>query len=82
MDTATEAQTLTTYFWVLTVQVAQQRGGVTAFVTTKGTVAPISGDTRESLFVKIRDYVADQLVANGHPRAHDVLFYSLEPNQL
>lgn len=78
----TQTDTTTTYFWAITVQPAQKVPGAVALVTLRGTVTALPDDTQISLFDKIGEHVANDLERNGHPRGHNVLFYSLEPNQL
>ncbi|MFF8910628.1 hypothetical protein [Streptomyces olivaceoviridis] len=71
-----------TYFWVMTVQIAQRIPGAVAMATFNGTVGAAPGETRQDLFTKVRDYVTQQLERDGHPSGHNVLFYSLDTNKL
>lgn len=75
-DTATEM------FWIATVQPAQQRVGEIATFTFKGVYTPQPGSTRRDAFNSIREYISGHLTRIGQPASHNVLFYSLEPNQL
>ncbi|GAA3152962.1 hypothetical protein ACFQ0X_43730 [Streptomyces rectiviolaceus] len=81
-NTARNAPALTDYFWAITVQPAQTLPGATALITLNGTIGAGPNDTRQSLFTKIREYVSNDLRRNGQPEGHNVLFYTLEPNQL
>lgn len=82
-ETTTPAQdTATEMFWIATVQPSQQRVGEVATFTFKGTFTPLPGQTRQDAFSAIRDYISGQLTRIGQPAGHNVLFYSLEPNQL
>jgi hypothetical protein len=72
----------TTYFWAATVQPAQRTPGAVAVVTLRGTVTALPTDTQMSLFDRIRDHITNDLQNNGLPGGHNVLFYTLQPNQL
>lgn len=72
----------TTFFWVLTAKAAQRQAGIEVLATFEGKVDPVLGDTRQSLFCKIREFVAGELERSGQPGGHGVLFFSLEPNEI
>ncbi len=80
--TAPAQATATELFWIATVQPAQKMAGVVGLFTFKGAFTPQAGDTRRDAFNSIRTYISDQLVRAGQPADHNVIFYSLEPNQL
>lgn len=80
--TAPDQATATEMFWVACVQPAQQKAGVVALFTFKGTFVPLPSDTRRDAFNGIRAYIAEELTKAGQPADHNVLFFSLEPNQL
>lgn len=72
----------TSYCLIMTVQPAQRDRGVTALATFSRVIDVPAGMTRGQLFDDACEYVAGQLRDKGLPGGHNVLFYSLEPNDL
>jgi hypothetical protein len=64
------------HHWVLTLQVPRLTS-----VSGQGTWTPPPGATRQDVFEAIRAHLARQAPGMGLERAN-VLFFSLEPNQL
>ncbi|MEU9795431.1 hypothetical protein AB0E27_33490 [Streptomyces sparsogenes] len=75
--TSPTAQQQGTHHFVLTLQ--KPHGGGTTTATFANTLTPLPGDTRTDIYELLR-----KQVAKAHPElaTANVLFFSLEPNQL
>ncbi|MEU4271279.1 hypothetical protein [Streptomyces sp. NPDC026092] len=70
----TEAEQQGTHHYVLTLDLPGRIAG-----SWQGTVTPGSGDTRQDVFVMLREHISES--SPEFARAN-VVFFSLEPNQL
>lgn len=67
------------YHWILTLQ-SQSPDGRIGTANGSGVVTPNPGQTRQDLFQQAFQYVCDQ--SGITPARSNVLFFSLEPNEL